>query len=192
MLQIRIRNAATWSPHPLALGFGSKDQNSTLSENGHVAYIKLKESRMQQHGSKYFARSPPHDPRGWGKKVKFNFVRTWSEHGHVAYQIKGHYECSNMVANILLAERKPPLPPPPPPEPGSGSTGQNSTFSKFGHVAYTVKGNHEFSNMVVNTLLTIPPPPRPQGMGSKDQIQLCHIIIMLHIKFKGIMNAATR
>ena len=26
---------------------------------------------------------------------------TFSEHGHVAYQIKGDNECSNMVANIL-------------------------------------------------------------------------------------------
>ena len=28
----------------------------------------------------------------------------FSEHGHVAYPIKGNYECSNMVTNILLAD----------------------------------------------------------------------------------------
>ena len=33
------------------------------------------------------------------------------EHCHVAYQIKGNQECSNMVANILPAD-----PPPPPPQ----------------------------------------------------------------------------
>ena len=45
-------------------------------------------------------------------------------------QIKENHECSNIVANILPAE---------PP----GSTGQNSTFSEHGHVAYQINGNHE-------------------------------------------------
>ena len=36
----------------------------------------------------------------------------FSEHGHDAYQIKENHECSNMVANILLAE--PPTAPSPP------------------------------------------------------------------------------
>ena len=29
---------------------------------------------------------------------------TFSEHGHVAYQIKGNHKCSNMVANVLPAD----------------------------------------------------------------------------------------
>ena len=33
---------------------------------------------------------------------------TFSEHGHVAYQIKGNHMCSNMVANILPADPPPP------------------------------------------------------------------------------------
>ena len=32
---------------------------------------------------------PPHDPRGWCQNP------TFSEHGHVAYQIKGNHECSS-------------------------------------------------------------------------------------------------
>ena len=58
---------------------------------------------------------------------------TFSEHGHVAYQIKGNHECSNMVANIL---------PPYPlyPDPG-GKKVQNLTFLDYGHVAYQIKGN---------------------------------------------------
>ena len=63
---------------------------------------------MQQYGSKYFARShPTPSPRHWDKNVKLTFA----EHGHVAYQIKGNRECSNMVTNILLDVR--PLPPNP-------------------------------------------------------------------------------
>ena len=65
----------------------------------------LMESRMQQHGSKYFARNPPLLTLGVGVKGKNS---TLSEHDHVAYQINGNHECSNMVANILPA---PPLPP---------------------------------------------------------------------------------
>ena len=47
--------------------------------------------------------SPPPLTLG-GQKVK---IKLFSEHGHVAYQIKGNRECSNIVENIL------PAPPPP-------------------------------------------------------------------------------
>ena len=57
---------------------------------------------MQQHGSKYFACRPPPPPPPTHTPTP--------EHGHVAYQIKGNQECSNMVANILPAD-PPPLPP---------------------------------------------------------------------------------
>ena len=40
---------------------------------------------------------PPPNPR-----VKRLYL-TFAEHDHVAYQIKGNRECSNMVANILPA-----------------------------------------------------------------------------------------
>ena len=42
-----------------------------------------------------------------GNQIKWK-NSTFSEHGHVAYQIKGKHECSNILANILPA----PLPPP--------------------------------------------------------------------------------
>ena len=37
------------------------------------------------------------DPLGVGSKGQ---TLTFSEHGHVAYQMKGNDECSSMVANI--------------------------------------------------------------------------------------------
>ena len=55
----------------------------------------------------------------------------FSEHGLVAYQIKGNRECNNMVANVLPVD-------PPPPTLGWGQ-GQNLTFSEHGHVAYHFK-----------------------------------------------------
>ena len=57
---------------------------------------------------------------------------TFSEHGHVEYQIQENHECSNMVPNILPAD----------PDPGDGSIGKNSTFSEYGDAAYQIKGNH--------------------------------------------------
>ena len=36
---------------------------------------------------------------------------TFSEHGHVAYQVKWNHNCSNMVANILLTDPHPLTPP---------------------------------------------------------------------------------
>ena len=61
---------------------------------------------MQQHGRKYFAcRGPPPLTLRLGSKGQNS---TLSEHGHVAYQIKGNHECSDMVADILPVD--PPLP----------------------------------------------------------------------------------
>ena len=74
------------------------------------------------------------------KRSKFMF----SEHGHVAYQIKWNHKYSNMVANILPTDPTPPQP--------WGSNCQILTFSEHGHVAYQIKGNHECSNMVANIL----------------------------------------
>ena len=56
---------------------------------------------MQQHGSKYIARRSPHGMESKGQNL------TFSEHDHVAYQIKGNHECSNMVANIFPADPRP-------------------------------------------------------------------------------------
>ena len=66
---------------------------------------------------------PPHThtlthTRPWGSKGQNS---TFSEHGHVAYQIEGNHKCSNVsqmfcLQNPLLTLRV-------------GSNGQNSTFS---------------------------------------------------------------
>ena len=53
----------------------------------------------------------------------------FSEHGHVAYQIKESHKCSNIVANSMHVE---------PLDPGGGS--QNSNFLEHIHVAYQIKG----------------------------------------------------
>ena len=52
---------------------------------------------MQQHGSEYFARTPP---SRWSKGHNLTF----SEQGHVVYQVKGNKECSSLVANILTGD----------------------------------------------------------------------------------------
>ena len=57
---------------------------------------------LQQHGSKYFARRFPASPTLVARSICQK-----PERGHVAYQIKGKHECSNMAANILHAD---PLP----------------------------------------------------------------------------------
>ena len=54
---------------------------------------------MQQHGS----RSPLAPSLTLVVESKGQ-NSTFSEHGHVAYKIKGDHKCSNMVANILPAD----------------------------------------------------------------------------------------
>ena len=51
---------------------------------------------MYQHGSKYFAQKLPPWTPGWGQNAAF------SEHGHVAYHIKGNDECKIVRKRILL------------------------------------------------------------------------------------------
>ena len=102
-----------------------------------TVHIKLKrESRIQQHGRKYFARiPPPQNPRDG----QIGQNSTFSEHGHVAYQIKWNHEMQQYGSRYFV-RRSPhthihsPL---------TGSIGQNSAFSEHGHVAYPIKWNHE-------------------------------------------------
>ena len=84
---------------------------------------------MHKHGSKYFAcRHPsPPDPRAGVKRSN----TTFSEHGHVAYQIKGNHNCRTIVANVLPAVPNPISTP----DPGFGVKRSNSTLSEQGHVA---------------------------------------------------------
>ena len=92
---------------------------------------------------------------------------TFSEHGHVAYQIKENHEGSNYVAIILPADLSQTL--------GMRSVGQNSTFSEHVNVAYQINENQECSNMVAKILTadwpppTPPPPtPLPQTLGKRS------------------------
>ena len=150
-------------PPPPTLGVGSKVKIQ-LFQKMVMLHIKLNEiKKMQQHGRKYFARSPPPDPVG---QVKIHF---FSEHGHVAYKIKWNQECNNMVANIL------PAAPPPSLDPGV----KRSKFNFFRRWSCCIsnKRNHECSNMVANIL---PEDPTDHG-DQKVKIQLFQNMVMLHI-----------
>ena len=86
---------------------------------------------MQQNGSQYFTHRTPSPPTlGVGSKGQ-NF--TFSEHGHVAYQIKGDHECSNMQANSMSLHQ--------PSTPGMGSKVNIFFFSESSYVAYQINGN---------------------------------------------------
>ena len=135
---------------------------------------------MQQYGGKYFVPRTPSLTLGVGSKGQ-NI--TCSEHGYVAYQIKGNHECSNMVANILPHDPIPLIP-----DPGYEVKKSNSSFSEHGDVAYQIKWNHGCSNMI-NILPIDPPPPHPGGQ--KVKIQLLQNKVMLQLKLKGITNAST-
>ena len=84
---------------------------------------------------------------------------TFSEYGHVAYQIKADDAGGNMIANILAANT--------PLTHGVGSKGQTIYFSESSHVAYQIKADDAGSKMVGNILPT--DTPSIQGVGSKGQ-----------------------
>ena len=78
---------------------------------------------------------------------------TFSEHGHIAYQIYENHECSNVIANILNADT------PYTPDPVDGVSRSKFTFSEHGHVTNQIKENQECTNMVTNIFRTDPPNP---------------------------------
>ena len=97
----------------------------------------------------------PQDPRGWGQKVKINFIRAWSS------CIKRNHECSNMVAKLFPAD------PLSPTTLGNGVLKVKINFIRAW--SCYIKKNHECSNMVANILPTDhhPPPPSILGAGVK-------------------------
>ena len=78
------------------LGSGSVGQDSTFSENGHVAYLIKENHKMQQHGRKCFARRSP--TLGMGSVGQNS---SFSENSDVAYQIKENHEYSKHSSKFL-------------------------------------------------------------------------------------------
>ena len=111
MFHIQLKggmNAATWwqmfclqtllrpppsSPDPE----GEVKRSKFIFQNMVMLHIKLNGSQMQQHGSIYLPTDLPL-PRDPGEGTK---IKKISEHGHVAYQIKGNHKRSNMVQDML-------------------------------------------------------------------------------------------
>ena len=81
---------------------------------------------------------------------------TFSEHGHVAYQIKWNHEMQQNGSKYFVRR--------PPPHtlihsPLTRLIGQNSAFSEHGHVAYQIKWNHETQQHGSNYFACRPPCP---------------------------------
>ena len=184
-------------PNPIYSGFGVKRSNLSFSQHGHVA--------MQQHGIKYFARSPLTISSTLGERsislnsTFQNMVMSWSccISNKMESQMQQHgikikfLLVQNMVMlyiklkKIRNAEQngrkyfasRIPLNAPNPL--GVGSKGRNSTFSKHGHVVYQIKWNHACSNMAASILpayCILLHPPQPKGWGQKVKIQLFQTI----------------
>ena len=134
-----VANILPANPLPPKPGDGVNRSNFNFFRTWSCCISNKRISQMQQHCSKYFGRRPPPLPPSTLWMGSVGQTSTFSEHGHVAYRIKEHHECSNMVVNML-----PTVPPsPPPPTLGRGSLGLTSSYSDHGHVAYQIKGNHQ-------------------------------------------------
>ena len=70
--------------HPL--GVGSKGQNLTFSEHGHVAYHIKENHECSNMVANILHAEPTLEMGSVGQNSNF------SEHGHVAYQINGNHE----------------------------------------------------------------------------------------------------
>ena len=123
---------------------------------------------MNLHGSTYFARRPPYPPpQPWGMgSIGQNL--TFSEHGHVAYQIKEKHECANMVENILPTDPLPLLHPALPL--GMGLVGQINLFQNMVMLHIKLKETRMRQNGSKYFAYRLPYPlPPTLGKGSIDQ-----------------------
>ena len=106
--------------------------NSTFS-NMVMLYIRLKGITNAAAWYQVFCQHTPPPPTLRMGSMGQN--STFLEHGHVAYQIEGNHECSNIIANILPADAQP--------HPGDEVNKSKFNFSEHVHVAYQIKWNNE-------------------------------------------------
>ena len=86
--------------HTLSLGIRSKGKNFIFLVHGHFAYQIEENQKYSNMVAEICPQTPSLDPAC--QKVN---IQTFSENTHVTYQIKWKNECSNIVANILLADK---------------------------------------------------------------------------------------
>ena len=159
--------------------WGQKGQNSAFSEHGHVAYQIIENRQMQQHGSRFFARTPLPIAAVGVKRSKLNFSRTW------LWCISNYRESGMQQHDNKYFTCRPP----PSLTLGMGSIGQNYFFSEHGHVAYQIKGNHRMQQHGSKYFASRPlPDPTlwPCCWGPKVKIKLFQNMVMLHIKLEHI------
>ena len=85
---------------------------------------------------------------------------TFSEYGHVAYQIKGNDACSNTVANSVHTLSIP--------EVGSKV---KTLFSEGSRDTYQIKGNEAYSTMQAH-IVSLHKPSAPRG-GGGQKVKTC-------------------
>ena len=122
---------------------GSKGQNSTFSEHELVAFQIKENHECNNMVANVLPAVPRPDPGVGVKRLKFNFQKMVMLHIELKKSQIQQHVCK------YFARRSPSTL-------GMGSVGQTSTFSEHGHVAYQIKGNHEFNNMVANILHAYP------------------------------------
>ena len=119
---------------------------------------------------------------GVGSKGKNS---TFSEYSHVAYQIKGNDECSNMVANIL------PQPPPPPDPWGGVKRSKYIYYHDMVMLHIKLKGMTHAATWQQIFYPQYPPPPTTLVMGSIGQNSTFseHSHVAYHINGNDICRA---
>ena len=109
-------------PSPWVWGWGQKFKSHLFYKMVRTCIFELNRITNSATWYQIFSRWIPHHPRPWGSKGQNS---TFSEHVHIAYQIKGTHVYSNKLANIFPTE--PPLTVP-------GGHKVKINFSENGHV----------------------------------------------------------
>ena len=92
-----FRSKACDSPTEWTCGVGSKGQNSTLSEHGHVAYQIKENHKCSNKVANILPRDPlpkpPNRPTPLTLGMRsIGHILPFTEHGHVAYAVQGNHE----------------------------------------------------------------------------------------------------
>ena len=135
---------------------GAKGQNSTFSENDHVADQIKGNHKCSNMVANTLPDDPPPPTLGF-KGSKFNLFSTCMLH----IKLKGitHAATRSQISCLQI-----------PSDPGGGVKRSKFDFSEQSHVAYQIKMNHKCTIMVANSLPA--DPNLPWGWGQNFKIQL--------------------
>ena len=142
-----------FDPRPESRPLGGQTVKIQLGQNMVMLHIKLKGIIKCSSMAANILSADPSLTHCWGQKFKSS---TFSEHGHVAYQIKGNHQIQQHGNNYFARRPLPNL--------GDGVNRLKFNFFSTWPCAYQIKENHQMQRHGSNNFARRPVPDPADGI----------------------------